>query len=130
MDHILLGCSYSREVWDSWLRRLHLQDTVTVREETAIRWWLHSRNLVPKAIRRGFDSLFFLIGWLLWKEQNARTFNREASSAVQLCIVIQEEVNVWCLAGYKHLRMLWGAALTRCRLGAARLLLIVVKFYV
>jgi len=25
--------------------------------------------------RKGFDSLFFLVEWRLWKERNRRTFN-------------------------------------------------------
>jgi hypothetical protein len=39
----------------------------------AIAWWLWVRKLIPKPLRRGFDS-FFLMGWTLWKEHNARTF--------------------------------------------------------
>jgi hypothetical protein len=106
MDHILLGCSFSCEVWDSWIRRLHLQNVVVVQEERAIQRWLHNRKLLPKTVHRSFDSLFFLIGWLLWKERNARTFNGVATSAVQLGVLIQEKIDAWCLAGYKHLRSL------------------------
>lgn len=62
MDHILLGCSFSCEVWESWIRRLHLQNDILVREGVAMEWWLHNRKIIPKPIRRGFDSLFFLIG--------------------------------------------------------------------
>jgi len=69
-------------------------------------WRLQNRKMVPKPIHRGFDSLFFLIGWMLWKERNTRTFNRVATSAAQLGAVIQEEIDAWCLAGYKHLRSL------------------------
>ena len=47
-------------------------------------WWSTSRKWLPKELRRGFDSLLLLVGWLLWKERNARTFNRVASSPVQL----------------------------------------------
>ena len=88
MDHILLGCSFSREVWDSWIRRLHLQNDIIVREEVAMDWWLHNRKMTPKPIRRGFDSLFFLVGWLLWKERNARTFDGAATSVAQLGALI------------------------------------------
>ena len=69
-----------------------------------MQWWLRCRKLVPKAARRGFDSLFFLIEWLIWKERNARTFGRDTTSPAGLQVVIQEEINAWCLAGYKHLR--------------------------
>jgi hypothetical protein len=53
---------YSREVWHILLRRLHLADAVTVQEEGVLLWWLCSRKLVDKQLRKGFDSLFFLIG--------------------------------------------------------------------
>jgi hypothetical protein len=101
MDHILLGCSFSRELWDSWVRKLHLQDYIVVRRGKAFEWWMHSRKMIPRPTRRGFDSLFFLIGWLLWKERNARTFNGVASLVAQLGTLIQEEFNAWCMAGYK-----------------------------
>ncbi|XP_066334381.1 uncharacterized protein [Miscanthus floridulus] len=106
MDHILLGCVFSREVWALWLRRLHLDDLVHVHEEEAMQWWLRNRKLIPKPMRRGFDSLFFLIGWMLWKEWNARTFNRIATTATQLVQNIDDELNVWVLAGYRHLSSL------------------------
>ena len=71
MNHILLGCPFSREVWEAWFRKLHLQYTVVVQDEPAIPWWLRCRKALPKQFRRGFDSLFFLIGWSIWKERNA-----------------------------------------------------------
>jgi hypothetical protein len=42
-----------------------LQDFVTVVEDQAMLWWLTNRKRIPKALRRGFDSLFFLVGWSL-----------------------------------------------------------------
>jgi hypothetical protein len=95
--------------WDHWLRKLHRQEVIVVQEESVMQWWLRCRKLVSKAARRGFDSLFFLIGWLIWKERNARTFGRDATSPAGLQVVIQEEIHAWCLAGYKHLRTLMAA---------------------
>lgn len=106
MDHILLGCCFSREVWHIWINKLHLQDVIAVREEKVMQWWLESRKLVPKSVGRGFDSLFFVVGWMLWKERNARTFGRDASTVVQLAMAIQEEIESSCMDGYKHLRLL------------------------
>jgi hypothetical protein len=108
LDHILLGCTFSREVWHSCLRKLHLQDTVVPRHEQVMAWWLQSRKRIPKPIHRGFNSLFFLIGWMIWKERNARTFNGIASSAAQLEGLIQQEFDAWCMAGYNHLSSLVG----------------------
>jgi hypothetical protein len=97
MDHVLLGCSFSRKVWDYWLRKLHLQYDIAVEDSPAIQWWLRSRKALSKLQRRGFDSLFFLIAWTIWKERNTRTFNGVSTSA-------------WCLAGYRHLGALLALA--------------------
>jgi hypothetical protein len=88
MNHILLGCPFSHEVWETWLRKLHLQYIVAVQDEPTIPWWLQCRKALPKQLRSGFDSLFFLIGWPIWKERNARTFNGVSTSAARLEVSI------------------------------------------
>jgi hypothetical protein len=103
MDHILLGCVFGREGWAACLRLFLIDDMVLVREEITMAWWTTSRKQLPKELRRGFDSLFLLVGWHLWKERNARTFNRVASSAAQLLQTVEQEIALWCAAGYKHL---------------------------
>jgi hypothetical protein len=89
-----LGLLLQPRGWHIWLHKLHLQDSVVVAEEHAIQWWLRSWKLVPKQARRGFDSLFFLIGWTLWKERNARTFNGVSSSVPQLAALIHDEIDI------------------------------------
>jgi hypothetical protein len=66
-------------------------------------WRTSLRKLLPKDLRRGFDSLVLLAGWLLWKERNDRTFNRVASTLTQLVAAIHQEATLWVVAGYKHL---------------------------
>jgi hypothetical protein len=111
-NHHIIGCVYSKEVWNILLSKLHLQDVVLVQEEKVLEWWLRSRKLVDKQVRKGFDSLFFLVRWTLWKERNARTFNGTSTAPASLALKIQEEANEWCLAGYKQLLSL--LALARC----------------
>lgn len=106
MDHILIGCCFSRIVWDFWTVKLHLQSVLQMQGMRAIECWLLNRKLLPKTIRRGFDSLFFLAGWMIWKERNVRTFDGVASNPLRLCSRISEEVEAWCSAGYRHLSSL------------------------
>jgi hypothetical protein len=75
-------------------------------QENAMAWWSASRKSLPKTLRRGSDSLFMLIGWLLWKECNARTFDHAASSVQQLLHKIEDEAKLWVLAGNRHLAVL------------------------
>ena len=41
------------------------------------------RKFVPKIGRAGFDSMFFLISWSIWKERNARTFGDPSTQALR-----------------------------------------------
>jgi len=74
--------------------------------EAALEWWLRSRKTVQKSLRRGFDSLIFLVGWMLWKERNSRTFNAVASTLGLLVLAMQEEAERWCSAGNRCLGLI------------------------
>jgi hypothetical protein len=65
MDHLILGCVFSREVWKSCLRNFRLHNLIAVQQEDIMFWWTPSRKLLPKDLRRGFDSHVLLAGWLL-----------------------------------------------------------------
>jgi hypothetical protein len=104
--NFVVYCVFSKEVWCRLLAMLHLQDVVLVHEEDVIAWWLRSRKLVLKPMRKSFDSLVFLVRWRLWKERNARTFSADTLSADALVAAILVEAEEWCLAGFKQLRSL------------------------
>jgi hypothetical protein len=54
---LLLGCSFSREVWVILLHRVGFQFLTPVAESKVPDWWLLSRKRVPKDCRRGFDTV-------------------------------------------------------------------------
>jgi len=105
IDHILLGCAYSREVWATWMDWLHLPN-VDVRPQPFMEWWLSNRKRVDKHFRRGFDSIVFLIGWMLWKQRNARTFDGSTRTARELAVDIRLVAEDWRMAGYRQLGIL------------------------
>ena len=45
-----------------------------------------------------------LITWEVWKERNARIFNRQETSVTMLLEKIKAEANLWIVAGAKALR--------------------------
>ncbi|RLM77919.1 hypothetical protein C2845_PM12G17180 [Panicum miliaceum] len=72
-------------------------------QQTLHEWWAHCRLLQVKERGKGFDTLFMLIAWLLWKEPNARLFDRRLSTPDQLLETIKTEVKVWVEARAKRL---------------------------
>jgi hypothetical protein len=99
LDHIILGCAFSCEVWHLCLDRLHLLGLFSVTEEPVLCWWLRVQKVLPKTLRRGFDSLVFLTGWRLWKKRNSRTFNMVPSSAPGLVEALFQEAERGCRLG-------------------------------
>ncbi|KAG2538450.1 hypothetical protein PVAP13_9NG381214 [Panicum virgatum] len=75
--HLLVGCSFSREVWYRVLLRLRWYVlTPDHRYFDLADWWNASRKKLQKAERKCFDSLVILISWLLWNERNRCIFDK------------------------------------------------------
>jgi len=106
LDHILLGCVLSRQVWIILLSKLGLTAVATHGGVDTFRWWAWARRRVHRSSRKGFDSLIMLTCWVLWKERNAWTFMNEAKDARELCLEIRQEADLWLRAGYSTLSSL------------------------
>ncbi|KAF8772420.1 hypothetical protein HU200_005781 [Digitaria exilis] len=57
--------------------------------------------------QKGFDSLFAIVSWQLWKERNAWVFRGAESQPAELLRRIQKEGEDWISAGAKHLGCLF-----------------------
>lgn len=106
MDHILLGCVFSRQVWVRLLSRIGLVALVAVADVNIFVWWPAARWRVPRACRKGFDTPIMLTCWLLWKERNSRSFGGAASDANAVVTAILMEAELWLRAGYSSLASL------------------------
>jgi hypothetical protein len=49
--------------------------------------------------RSGFDSLFALVSWQVWKERNARCFRGQSANFSDLLQLIKAEADCWIQAG-------------------------------
>ena len=47
--------------------------------------------------RRGFDMLFTLIAWLIWKEHNGRLFDRKSHSVIEVFELIKQVITLLAL---------------------------------
>jgi hypothetical protein len=74
LEHLLLHCAYSREVWFRIFRRHGWVALLPTAQQAIIDWWLSVRKRVSKASRNRFVSIFALVVWRLWNERNVRVF--------------------------------------------------------
>jgi hypothetical protein len=53
--------------------------------------------------KKGFDRLFALVTWEIWKERNAPIFRRVSTQASQVVALIKQQGELWIDAGAKKL---------------------------
>ena len=91
-----MSCSFAKEVW--WHSLSWMVCTCTFRHshQTLQDWWELMRKLQQKE-RRGFDVLFTLIAWLIWKEHNGRPFDRKSHSVIEVFELIKQVITLLAL---------------------------------
>ncbi|WVZ91592.1 hypothetical protein U9M48_037742 [Paspalum notatum var. saurae] len=78
--HLLAACSYTSSVWTAIAEALSLPAPSSQGVQSIMAFWRRGRRRWPRDLRKGFDSLFMLVAWQLWKERNERCFRVSASS--------------------------------------------------
>ncbi|WVZ91735.1 hypothetical protein U9M48_037868 [Paspalum notatum var. saurae] len=106
INHLLLRCSFAREVWFLVLRPVSWHSLIPGPMDSMMSWWSSARKRVHKEFRKGFDALVLLSLWMIWKERNARVFGRRPSSPSELLSLLLSEANLWVLAGFRALSCL------------------------
>ena len=102
IDHLLLGCSFARELWFNILLRLRWHFlTPGNLDESLADWWSRSRKRLQKADRKCFDSLVILTSWMIWNERNRRTFDSRVKTVHELSTCILDETVAWGIVGFK-----------------------------
>jgi hypothetical protein len=72
INHHLLQCSFSRDIWFRTLRFEGFQALAPSTLAVLPNWWSESRKAIPKPLRKGFDTMVVMICRQLWRERNAR----------------------------------------------------------
>jgi hypothetical protein len=99
IDHLLLYCVFSREVWFKVLRHFGWQGLASALEEKHVGWWLRVCKRVLKARCKAFDSLVALVVPSLWLSRNACVFRHSTPLIVDVVQSVLDQAFQWCLAG-------------------------------
>lgn len=104
MQHLLLACPFSRQVWFEILSWLRMQCRPPDGEATLNEWWTAAQQATPKPLRKGLASTTLLVPWMIWKHRNDCVFDRAQPSVRSLALKIKEEAALWASAGALGLR--------------------------
>uniref|UniRef100_A0A453NLD9 Reverse transcriptase zinc-binding domain-containing protein n=1 Tax=Aegilops tauschii subsp. strangulata TaxID=200361 RepID=A0A453NLD9_AEGTS len=104
MDHLLLQCPFSRQVWHDIIAWLSLSCTPPSHEPSLLDWWHTARQGTPQSMRKGLASMALLTPWMIRKHRNSCVFEGALPSTQDLVVKIKEEASPWAKAGAAGLR--------------------------
>lgn len=106
--HLLAECRYTKQMWNlvaTWTRQPQVRPMEWKPTDTIQEWWT-AMTAAAGMPKKTAATLCMLIMWEIWKERNARTFDRRESSTQVLLAKIKDEANAWMMAGAKPLAFL------------------------
>ncbi|BAF05156.2 Os01g0531300 [Oryza sativa Japonica Group] len=98
IDHLLVACPESRQLWWVALRAIGHSECLPINEHSFLSWLCDCRKRMVKEHRRGFDTIATLVAWTIWKERNNRVFNQKSRSWAEVVRVMTGEAELWRLA--------------------------------
>ena len=72
-------------------------------DQWLVAWWTRARKRIHKDDRQCFDSMVILICWMIWKERNKRTFDRQIRTIHEVLDWVIDEIIAWFQAGFSKL---------------------------
>lgn len=93
VDHLLLQCSYSWQVWCWWMNLWGVSWTPPSSLMANFKQWAISR--VDPFFKKVWLAVFYIIIWSLWKERNGRIFNGTSFTIEKTCDMILTRLGWW-----------------------------------
>ena len=107
IQHLLVGCVFSRQFWFSLFQRFGLISLAPQPQDINFDdWWEKAEASVVGDLRKGLNSLVILGAWCLWRHRNNCVFNGSSPSVAAAISLASEEAHLWSLAGARGLTLL------------------------
>ena len=107
-NHLFFECRFTRHIWTelaNWLAAPPLLPANWEPAESIHTWWTALARTMGVS-RKGVKSIIILICWEIWKERNARIFDRLEAPSFMIIAKIKDEISTWSLGGAKQLASL------------------------
>lgn len=104
IQHILTSCVFTRQVWAAVLGKIGLLHLAPSLDFDIFKyWWRWAARRVPKAARKGLNSLVILTSWSIWKLRNRCVFDGCHPDIRLILQEIAEQATLWKMTGAKAL---------------------------
>ncbi|CAM0949475.1 unnamed protein product [Alopecurus aequalis] len=97
-EHLVLQCSFSREVWYHMLLPHRLHRFTPAPDAELSSWWPPISAAVARQNRKELNALIILVARELWLERNGRVFDKVDVLPMELCRRIKAQFELWKLA--------------------------------
>ena len=100
IDHLLVSCVFSRQVWFAVLHDLGLQAIAPQAGERSFEdWWASTSSRVSGQKQKGVNSIIIHGSWSLWSHRNQCVFDGIRPNSSNVISFIKEEMQQWSFAG-------------------------------
>ena len=93
VDHLLLHCTYSWQVWCWWMNLWGLSWIPPISLRASLQQWSFPR--AEPFFKKVWLAVFYIITWSLWKERNGRIFNNISLPMEKVCDMILIRLGWW-----------------------------------
>lgn len=96
INHLLLGCVFSREVWYNFFRHWGKENWTPNAESSLPEWW--SSISSDGRTKKDLATVITLVCWMLWKHRNGVVFDKKSPSLARVKAEMAEESLNWSQA--------------------------------
>lgn len=93
VNHLLLQCNYAWKIWCWWMNLWEMSWVFPSTLKDILHQWTINRR--DPFFKKVWWAMFYIIIWSLWKERNARIFQKEICSIEKTCDMILLRLGWW-----------------------------------
>jgi hypothetical protein len=95
IDHLLLSCVFSRQIWFYVLEKFGLQALAPQPDEHSFEeWWDQASRRIPVQVSKGLNSIVILVAWSLWNQRYRCVFDGLQPNLSRLLSTMRDEQHV------------------------------------
>jgi len=100
IDHLLVSCVFSRQVWYNILHKVGLQGLSPQPGNNSFdAWWVNTNSGIDEQTKKGLNSIIILGAWSIWNHHNHCVFDGSQPSLSSVLVAVKDELLLWSLAG-------------------------------